>query len=183
MSSATPNGREPMVPAAVSLIVGPHGTDEIAGAGIGPVHSTHSSAREKVLEHIFLGDLLRALWCMGVHEVQVLRPEVDRNGYEFVVGCNGIRRSIQLKTIRRGGKAQAVTVNRRLEMEPSGCVIWIVFDEKTLQLGPFLWLGKPAGEKLQDLGEKVARKSRGKKEGVKPERAGHPGGAGGRVTH
>jgi hypothetical protein len=79
------------------------------------VHSTHSSTREKALEHIFLGDLLRSLWRRGIHDVEILRPEIDRNGYEFVIGCNGIRRSIQLKTTRKNGKAQAVTVNCRLD--------------------------------------------------------------------
>jgi hypothetical protein len=57
-----------------------------------------------VLEHIFLGDLLRALWCVGVHDVQVLRPEVDRNGYECMLGHEKIRRSIQLKTITMKAK-------------------------------------------------------------------------------
>ena len=158
MNSATPNGHT----------IDGH-DEEIACT----VHSTHSSTREKALEHIFLGDLLRALWRMGMHDVEILRPEIDRNGYEFVIGCNGIRRSIQLKTTRKNGKAQAVTVNCRLASEPSGCVIWILFDEKTLQLGPFLWLGQGSGVKLQDLGNKVAKHARGNKDGVKPERPGH----------
>jgi hypothetical protein len=86
MNSATPNGGEPMVPARRTLEVsGDPNAEEIASA-VDPVHSTHSSGREKVLEHIFLGDLLRALWRMGVHDVQVLRPEIDRNGYEFMLG-------------------------------------------------------------------------------------------------
>ena len=105
-------------------------------------------------------------------DVQVLRHEVDRNGDQFVIGCNGIRRSIQLKTTRKNGKAQAVTVNCRLATEPSGCVIWILFDEKTLQLGPFLWLGRGAGVKLQDLGDKPAKHTRGNKGGIKAARPG-----------
>jgi hypothetical protein len=172
MNSTTPNGREPPTP-AVTQMPAPHVADQIAGAGPNPVHCTHSSAREKVLEHIFTGELLRALWRKGLHDVEILRPEVDRNGYEFIIGCNGLRRSIQLKTTRLGGKAQAVTINRRLADEPSGCVIWIFFDEDTLQLKPFLWLGKPSGESLQDLGDKIARHPRGNKDGIKPHRPGH----------
>ena len=67
----------------------------------------------------------------------MLRPEVDRNGYEFMLGHERIRRSVQLKSTYRGGKANAVTVNRHLENEPSGCVIWMMFDKDTLELGPF----------------------------------------------
>ena len=59
MNSATPNGREPMAPAGrTQEVSGEHDAEEIANA-IDPVHSIHSSGREKVLEHIFLGDLLR----------------------------------------------------------------------------------------------------------------------------
>jgi hypothetical protein len=115
MNSATPNGREPIVPAGRTRAVsGDPNAEEIASA-VDPVHSTRSSGREKVLEHIFLGDLLRALWRMGMHDVQVLRPEIDRNGYEFMLGHERIRRSVQLKSTYRGGKANEVTVNRHLE--------------------------------------------------------------------
>ena len=107
MNSATPNGEEPMVPAGTTQAVsGDHTSEEIASA-VDPVHSTHSSGREKVLEHIFLGELLRALWRMGVHDVQVLRPEVDRNGYEFTLGHERIRRSVQLKSTWRMSRVAA----------------------------------------------------------------------------
>ena len=80
----------------------------------------------------------------------MLRPEVDRNGYEFMLGHERIRRSVQLKSTYRGGKAKEVTLNRHLENEPSGCVIWMMFDN-TLELGPFLWLGGSPGEPLPEL--------------------------------
>ena len=170
MNSATPNGGEPMVPAGRTREVSAEpDAEEIANA-IDPVHSIHSSAREKVLEHIFLGDLLRALWRMGVHDVQVLRPEVDRNGYEFMLGHERIRCSVQLKSTYRGGNANEVTVNRHLENEPSGCVIWMMFDKDTLELGPFLWLGGPPGEAMAELDGKVGRHTKGDRNGVKAER-------------
>src|SRR5215212_3534608 len=151
MNSATPNGGEPMVLAArTGDVSGKPDAAEIASA-IDPVHSTHPSGREKVLEHIFLGDLLGALWRMGAHDIQVLRPEVDRNGYEFMLGHERIRRSVQLKSTYRGGRAKEVRLNRHLENEPSGCVIWMTFDKDTLELGPFLRLGGPPGEPLPEL--------------------------------
>ncbi len=35
-----------------------------------------SSHREKVVEHVFLGELLRHLWVAKIAGVQVLKPEV-----------------------------------------------------------------------------------------------------------
>jgi hypothetical protein len=135
MNSATPRVSESMIPAGMTREVS--GEPEEIASAVNSVHSTHSSGREKVLEHIFLGDLLRALWRMGVHDTQVLRPEVDRNGYEFMLGHERIRRSVQLKSTYRGGKAREVTLNRYLENEPSGCVILMMFAKDTLELGPF----------------------------------------------
>ena len=65
MNSATPNGGEPMVPAGRSREASAEPDAEEIVNAVDPVHSTHSSGREKVLEHIFLGDLLRALWRIG----------------------------------------------------------------------------------------------------------------------
>src|SRR5215208_6714785 len=56
------------------------------------------------------------------------------------------------------------------ENEPSGCVIWMMFDEDTLELGPFLWLGGPPGEPLPELDGKVGRHTKGDRNGVKAER-------------
>jgi len=157
-----------MIPAGMTREVS--GEPEEIASAVNSVHSTHSSGREKVLEHIFLGDLLRALWRMGVHDTQILRPEVDRNGYEFLLGHERIRRSVQLKSTYRGGKAKEVTLNRHLENEPSGCVIWMMFDKDTLELGPFLWLGGPPGEAMAELDGKVGRHTKGDRNGVKAER-------------
>jgi hypothetical protein len=109
MNSATPRVSESMIPAGMTREVS--GEPEEIASAVNSVHSTHSSGREKVLEHIFLGDLLRALWRMGVHDTQVLRPEVDRNGYEFMLGHERIRRSVQLKSTYRGGNVFAHLIN------------------------------------------------------------------------
>ena len=47
--------------------------------------SVHSSLRASVLEHLFLGQLLRALWNADCRQIQVLRSEVDSAGYDVVV--------------------------------------------------------------------------------------------------
>lgn len=135
-------------------------------------HSSQSSQREKVLEHLFVGELLRCLWKRGLRDVEVLRSEVDRGGYDIVIECGGILRHIQLKASYAGAKTRDVKVNTNLALKPSGCVIWMNFDPDTLELGPFLWFGAAPGTPLPALGERVARHTKGDRTGFKSARAG-----------
>jgi hypothetical protein len=41
--------------------------------------------------------VLRALWCRGVFDVEVLRSEFDAHGYDLVMARGRIVRHIQLK--------------------------------------------------------------------------------------
>jgi len=43
-------------------------------------HFTHSTLRERIVEHVFVGDVLRTLWRLGVTDVEILRPEFDAHG-------------------------------------------------------------------------------------------------------
>lgn len=132
-----------------------------------------SSALEKVLEHRFVAELSAALWLQGITDFEILRAEVDSHGYDLVIEANGTIRHIQLKALRSGGKRSEVDVSTRLTRKPSGCVIWMVYDPLSLNLGPFRWLGEKPGERLGALGEKVARHTKGNAEGKKGERPGH----------
>jgi hypothetical protein len=132
--------------------------------------SAESSPREKVLEHIFIGDLLRTMWCKGIYDVEVLRPEVDRGGYDVVFECKGIIRHVQLKASYTTAKTASVSVNMNLSRKPNGCIIWMRCDPTTMDLGPFLWFGGTPGEPLPSLGDKIARHSRGNSQGHKAER-------------
>lgn len=143
----------------------PHG---IAKPGI----SHRSSAIEKVLEYQFLAMLTREL----VHrdaEFEVLRGDVDDSGHDIVIEADGMLRHIQLKAMVKGGKRANVTINTKLSRKASGCVIWMVYDPVTLNLGPFRWFGGLPSEPLPPLGERIARHSKGNAEGVKTERPGH----------
>ena len=60
----------------------------------------------------------------------------------------------------------------KLAHKPSGCVIWVYFDDTTLALGPFLYFGAEPGKPLPSIEEaKVARHSKGDQHGFKAERA------------
>ena len=133
-------------------------------------HSTDSSHREKVLEHLFIGELLRCFWQRGIRDVDVLKSEVDRGGYDIVLESGGVIRHIQLKATYKGGKTAMQKISLNLTQKPSGCVVWIFFDPDSLELGPFLWLGDEPGKPLPPLGDRVAKHSKGNKAGYKAAR-------------
>jgi hypothetical protein len=133
-------------------------------------HTAQSSTREKVIEHLFVGELLRCLWRKGARDIEVLRAEVDKGGYDIVLEANGIIRHVQLKSSHRSAKTRQVGINIGLARKPSGCVIWIQFDPETMELGPFLWFGGEPGKPLPSLGDRVARHARGNRDGFKATR-------------
>lgn len=133
----------------------------------------NSSLREQVIEHLFVGDLLRTLWRRGRREIEVLHAEVDLAGYDLVVECGGIVRHIQFKSSYRAAKTASVRVHVNLAVKACGCVVWVMFDPATLELGPFRWLGGLPGRPLPDIGTKVARHTKGNSLGEKRHRPNH----------
>lgn len=134
-------------------------------------HSTHSSLREKLVEHLLLGEILKAAWLSDLRDIEVLRPEVDNAGYDVVLTARGITRYVQLKSSFRGSKTSQQNLQVGLGAKPSGCVLWVFFDRETLELGPFYWFGGKPGRRLPDLtGFRVARHTKGDSSGVKKER-------------
>ncbi|WP_163937159.1 hypothetical protein [Paraferrimonas sp. SM1919] len=134
-------------------------------------HSEHSSYREKLIEHLFIGELLKLSWQNGDCQLEVGKPEVDNSGYDVIIEANRIVRHVQLKASYIGGKTSRQKVHVKLADKPSGCVVWIYFDEETLELGPFLFLGGEPGNPLPPIHEaKVARHTKGDQDGYKAER-------------
>ncbi|CAJ0686057.1 hypothetical protein ACU8YE_00080 [Ralstonia sp. VS2407] len=141
------------------------------------LHSVRSVLRERIVEHVFVGEVLRRLWQRGVTDVEVLRSEFDAGGYDLVLSRGAVVRHLQLKSIVDGGKAVSVIINLKLAQKPSGCVLWIVVDH-ALNLRSYRWLGARPGEPLPDLRDgPPARHTRATSAGVKQLRAGH------RVVH
>lgn len=133
-------------------------------------HFLQSSLREKLLEHLFVGDLLRALWRKGCRDIELLRAEIDYAGYDLVVECNGVMRHIQLKSSHSSSSTRDVKVHLSLAKKPCGCVIWINFDAETLALGPFLWFGASPNTALPSLGNRIARHTKADRTGTKAAR-------------
>lgn len=133
-------------------------------------HFRRSSYREKVVEHLFVGELLRYLWAIRDEAVDILKPEVDNGGYDIVVTHRATVRHIQLKASLLNGSAVSQNINASLGDHPSGCIVWILIDEN-LNFQGFLWFGSKPGEPLPDLSErKQAKHTRGNAQGVKPVR-------------
>ncbi len=135
-------------------------------------HYLHSSLREKLIEHLFVGAVLRKLWCRGFRDMEVLTPQVDDGGYDVAIQCGSILRHIQLKSAHHRARTARVNVHARLSLKSSGCLVWIIFNEETLELGPFRWFGGLPGKELPILeGLKTARHAKGNASGYK---AGEP---------
>ena len=137
-------------------------------------HFLHSTFREKLIEHLLVGELLKQSWAKGDCSIEISRPEVDRAGYDLIAECNGHIRHIQFKGAFRGSMAASQNVQLTLAEKPSGCVVWVFFDQESLALGPFLYFGGKPGKKLLDLDSfKTAKHTKANAQGVKVEKANH----------
>src|SRR5688572_28188066 len=88
-----------------------------------------SSFYERLVEHVFISELLQEAWFRCGASVEVLRSEVDNSGYDVVLECNGVTRHVQLKTSESASRTRNQKVNVGLASKPSGCVVWIVRTE------------------------------------------------------
>ncbi len=87
-------------------------------------HYQHSTYREKLLEHLFLGELLQFGWLEDPKRmVDVIRPEVDNRGYDLLLESGRVRRYVQLKS------SKAIDINVGLFDMPGACVIKIYYRE------------------------------------------------------
>lgn len=127
---------------------------------------------EKILEHQFLADLLRELWRRGERDIEVLRAEVDASGYDIVIGCNGVFRHIQLKSSHAKSAKPHVPINTALGRKPSGCIVWLIYDVRSLKTESYLWYGAAPGQPLPDLGTRIAKHTKANSQGIKALRPG-----------
>jgi hypothetical protein len=135
-------------------------------------HYVHSALRERIVEHLFVGEILRTLWRHNITDVEVLRSEFDAGGYDLVMSYHAIVRHIQFKVSIEGGKRASVTASLKLMEKPSGCIVWIVVADD-LEFRSFLWYGNEPGESLPDIREmKTASHTKANATGVKTERSG-----------
>jgi len=127
--------------------------------------------REQLIEHLLLGEMLKLSWLQFNASLEISHPSVDRAGFDVVLEANGITRHVQFKSSARTAKTSVQKIQVGLADKPSACVVWILFDPLTLELGPFLFFGNDPGKKIPSLNIlKVAKHTKGNAEGVKLER-------------
>jgi len=134
-------------------------------------HSLNSSYREKLIEHLFVGELLKLSWLKKDFTLEIAKPEVDNSGCDIIIEANGIIRHIQLKAAFLGSSTVSQKIHVSLAKKPSGCVILVYFDNETLELGPYFYFGSAPGFPLPSLSSlKIAKHTKGNSLGIKAER-------------
>jgi hypothetical protein len=122
------------------------------------------------VEYIFLAKLCSYGWSKD-RFVEVARAHTDSNGYDLVLSEGDVTRHVQLKATKAGGRLSPQKINTALASKPSGCVVWLHVDANTLEPKRYMWFGSTPGERLPDLGTRVAKHVKGNAKGEKLDRA------------
>jgi hypothetical protein len=142
-------------------------------AGRKELYSRHSSHVEKMLEHVFVSEVLQEAWLGRGLIVEVSRGEVDAYGYDIVMECGGTVRHIQLKTRLAEGKTNRVEVSVLLGEKPGGCVVWMLHNElANHRFGlSYLFFGGRPGERMTDIRAfKVAKHTKHNSKAMRTQR-------------
>jgi len=121
-------------------------------------HYVHSVLRERIAEHMFVGEALRTLWRRNITDVELLRSEFDAGGYDLVMSLRAIVRHIQLKVSMEAGRVPVLRQAIKLMEKPTGCILWIAVAED-LELRSFLFGTATSRESHCHIRENEDRKS------------------------
>lgn len=145
------------------------------------LHYRLSSYREKLVEHLFIAELLKTAWLHEHPPVEVLRSEVDMHGYDLVLARGPVVRHVQLKASTLTGQAGFQKVHVSLKDKPAGCVVWVRTEEHKeegrIDLKYSFFGGgpnEPLPLRLDRVGDKLAHRvathTKANAQGVKAER-------------
>lgn len=130
-------------------------------------HTHNSTHREKILEHYFIGELLRHVWKAHRDEKppEVTYSDVDNAGYDIIIEWRAITRHIQLKSTVN--PKSDIRVNSSLGDKPSGCVVLMTCSDDLTSVD-LSWLGGTPQNRLP-MNYPPAKHTRANSEGVKKE--------------
>jgi len=136
-------------------------------------HFRESTLRERIVEHLFVGEVLKYFWKREETDIEVLRSEFDSGGYDLIISKASVTRHIQFKTSMDGGSNKEVSVNIKLANKLNGCIIWITVDN-SLNLTGYRWFGAAPGEPFPDISKlKTTKHTKANSKGEKTERPNH----------
>lgn len=128
-------------------------------------YSIDSSYIEKIIEHIFLSEILTIAWKMSKKKINVIRPEVDNSGYDLILECNGIMKFIQLKSSSENIKKQ--NINSKLFEKKEFAVILAIVDKEEMNIKEYYYY---ADKNIVVTKLKSAKHNKANSKGVKTER-------------
>lgn len=137
----------------------------------------NSVLREKIVEHLFIGELLKHFWNElgeNVADLELMKSEFDAHGYDVIISLGTAIRHIQIKAGKaaRNKRPKSVRVSMRLANKPGGCLLWIGVDDR-LTFTSLCWYGEEIGSPMKiEPSFKVSRGYR-RKDGEKVFRTGH----------
>jgi hypothetical protein len=132
--------------------------------------SRHSTRRELIVDHMFRGELLRYLWSRGRFDFEIYESPVDASGFDLVIELGSVVRHIQLKAKSASGKTSRYNLHTKLINKPAACAIVVEIDEASCEMVSFRFFGDRNGGPIPDVGDAVARHTKGNAEGFKAER-------------
>ena len=129
-------------------------------------HNDQSVYREKIIEHIFVSELLKYDWKHGGCKIDILKPEIDRFGYDILVTRNSITRYIQLKTSLETSPVGMQKIHVNLLNTINGSIIWIVINDDLI-MKSFKVIIPSIGTMIGDSNFKMAKHSKSNSDGLK----------------
>jgi hypothetical protein len=137
-------------------------------------HSEHSTLRELIVEHLFIGEGLRKFWRCGITDVEVARSEIDAFGYDLVMS-RGTRPSYPIED----NKGRRTGQGSKGQPQAHGQAEWLRHLDRGRSCNPrpgvVSWFGGAApGDNLPDISHfKVAKHTKGDGAGTKNYRKDH----------
>lgn len=91
------------------------------------------------------------MWKRGHYSAEILRAEFDAGGYDLVICANGVTRHVQLKTKNLSGSRASFGTSQSLADQPSGCVVVVYVDDRTLAIQRYGLFAGPPGHPLPNI--------------------------------
>lgn len=135
--------------------------------------SEHSSAMERIIEMVLLGEICQEAWFGRGQIVDIMHSTVDAFGHDVVLECGDVLRHVQIKARQSWSTTSSYNINIQLAERPSGCIIVVDYidhpDTKRVIL-KYRWFGGLPGQPLPPLGDRVVKHTKGDSHGVKKVR-------------